>query len=94
MKGEGLPLSILTWTKSFLEDRILALSFNGQDEEEKAVRTGTPQGSPASPILFLLYTKPIFASISRSERIYSSSYIDDLQISVSSSSIRKNVKIL
>ncbi|KAH7559020.1 hypothetical protein BM1_03957 [Bipolaris maydis] len=81
-------------TKSFLEDRILQLSFNGQTEEPQVISTGTPQGSPTSPILFLIYLKPLFNAIQTNANIYSSSYIDDLQISISSTLVRKNIKLL
>ncbi|KAH7548755.1 hypothetical protein BM1_10921 [Bipolaris maydis] len=94
MKDQGLPCCLLAWTKSFLEDRILQLSFDGQTEEPQVISTGTPQGSPASPILFLIYSKPLFNAIQTNANIYSSSYIDDLQISISSTSVRKNIKLL
>ena len=77
-----------------LENRLLELSFDGQVEDLQEVNTGTPQGSPASLILFLIYTKPLFQLITTNGNIYSSSYIDDLQISVSTTSIKKNVKLL
>ncbi|KAH7559026.1 hypothetical protein BM1_03963 [Bipolaris maydis] len=94
MKDQGLPCCLLAWTKSFLEDRILQLSFDGQTEKPQVISTGTPQGSPASPILFLIYSKPLFNAIQTNANIYSSSYIDDLQISISSTSVRKNIKLL
>ncbi|KAH7548823.1 hypothetical protein BM1_10848 [Bipolaris maydis] len=94
MKDQGLPCCLLAWTKSFLEDRVLQLSFDGQTEEPQEISTGTPQGSPASPILFLIYSKPLFNAIQTNANIYSSSYIDDLQISISSTSVRKNIKLL
>ncbi|KAH7552688.1 hypothetical protein BM1_08639 [Bipolaris maydis] len=94
MKDQGLTCCLLAWTKSFLEDRVLQLSFDGQTEEPQEISTGTPQGSPASPILFLIYSKPLFNAIQTNANIYSSSYIDDLQISISSTSVRKNIKLL
>ena len=42
MKDQGLPCSLLSWTKSFLENRLLELSFDGQVEDLKEVNTGTP----------------------------------------------------
>lgn len=94
MRDQGLPCCLLAWTKSFLEDRVLQLSFDGQTEEPQEISTGTPQGSPASPILFLIYSKPLFQAIQENAYTYSSSYIDDLQISISSTSVRKNIKLL
>ena len=94
MRDQGLPCCLLAWTKSFLEERVLQLCFDGQTEEPQEISTGTPQGSPASPILFLIYSKPLFQAIQENAYTYSSSYIDDLQISISSTSVRKNIKLL
>jgi hypothetical protein len=33
----------------------IVLSFDGQTDQQCPVTTGIPQGSPASPVLFLLY---------------------------------------
>ena len=40
--------------------RLVSLAFDGQIESQKPVETGIPQGSPTSPILFLLYLAPLF----------------------------------
>jgi hypothetical protein len=43
--------------------------------------TGIPQGSPASPILFLLYLRPLFDSLQlHHPNILSPSYIDDVEL--------------
>lgn len=90
MKDLGLPLSLLSWTKSFLSHRRIQLSFDGQKEQFSPVETGIPQGSPVSPILFLIYVRNLFQSNS----VKMVSYIDDISLTVSSSSLRKNVQIL
>jgi hypothetical protein len=41
----------------------MALSFDGRTDIQWPVATGIPQGSPASPILFLLYLRPLFDSL-------------------------------
>ena len=43
-----------------------------------------------SPILFLIYIRPLFQSTAN----YSLSYMDDLSISVSSTSLKKNIHLL
>ena len=86
----GLPLHLLSWVKSFLNLRRLRLSFNGENEEFNKVETGIPQGSPVSPILFLIYIRELFPSTA----VKFLSYIDDISLSTSSTSWKKNIKIL
>ena len=56
----ALPGAVLNWVKHFLSHRTTALAFDGEREELQPMQTGIPQGSPISPILFLLYLKPLF----------------------------------
>ena len=60
MKDLRMPPPLITWTSSFLEDRQLRLSFNNDIEDFSLVETGIPQGSPISPILFLIYTRDLY----------------------------------
>ena len=90
MQRLKLPLSFISWVRSFLNGRQLRLSFDGQTEEFSEFNTGIPQGSPISPILFLIYTRELFESTAS----YSLSYIDDLSLTVSSTSLKKNVRSL
>lgn len=55
-----------------------------------SIAAGIPQGSPISPILFLIYIRPLFESTTG----FSISYMDDISISVSSTSLRKNIRLL
>ena len=90
MSKLGLPLSLLSWVSTFLSERQMKLSFDGQTEEFNPIKTGIPQGSPISPILFLIYIRDMFTS----KAVSFISYIDDISLTVSSASFRKNVQIL
>lgn len=85
-----LPSSLVSWVFAFLSDRLLRLSFDGQVEAFKLIITGIPQGSPISPILFLIYIRDLF----KSRAIKYLSYIDDISLSYTSTSLRKNIKLL
>ena len=52
-----LPTSLILWVSSFLDDRVLRLAFDNSIEVFKSILTGIPQGSPISPILFLIYIR-------------------------------------
>lgn len=87
-----LPASLIAWVSSFLVDRELRLSFDGQLEEFSKIETGIPQGSPISPILFLIYIRDLFPNLASSIRVLS--YIDDIALITSSTSLKKNIRIL
>ncbi|CAJ2645491.1 unnamed protein product [Trifolium pratense] len=90
MKKIRLPTSLISWVASFLDQRVLQLSFNGETESFKSVETGIPQGSPISPILFLIYIRDQFIT----QDVRCKSYMGDIAISTKSTSLRKNTKSL
>jgi len=59
----------------------------------RGINTGIPQGSPLSPILFVIYVEPLHDCIDPS-REFTSSYVDDIQTTVSSNSWWMNSKLL
>ncbi|APA14489.1 hypothetical protein SS1G_06411 [Sclerotinia sclerotiorum 1980 UF-70] len=86
-KNLNLPTSLIAWISSFLKERLLKLSFDGQIETFKPINTGIPQGSPISPILFLIYIRDLFSANS----IKYLSYIDDIALTTFSTSWKKNI---
>jgi hypothetical protein len=42
MQSLSLPQSIIDWTRSFLEKRLIRLAFDGQIEDFSEVETGVP----------------------------------------------------
>jgi len=92
LKKLRLPLNLISWVSSFLVDRTLRLAFDGQIEDFSPIDTRIPQGSPISPILFLIYIRDLFPTLASSVKPLS--YIDDIGLVVSTTSIKKNIKIL
>ena len=88
----GLPPSLISWVSSFLRDCTLRLSFNGHIEGFSIVDIGIPQGSPISPILFLIYIRDLFPKIGPS--ISTWSYINNIALVTASTSLRKNTQAL
>ena len=86
-----LPYSLVSWTRSFLENRLLRITFDGQIEEEQEIETGVLQGSPISPILFLIYIRDLFQPL---QDVVPLLYIDDIGLLTCSTSLKKNARIL
>jgi hypothetical protein len=77
MRQLGYPAPVVLWCRSFLMEQTMALSFDGRTHIQWPMAIGIPQGSPASPILFLLYLHPLFDSLQiHDPSIWSLSYID------------------
>ena len=91
----GVPIPVRNWVKHFLTNRTTALSFDGKKEEQLPVVTGIPQGSPASPILFLLYLRPLFDILDIEQRmVWTPSYIDDVALVVTGKNQAANCRRL
>jgi hypothetical protein len=62
-KRLGLPEILIHWFLNFLEDRTFQLAFDGKVHQEVKINAGIPQGSPVSPIMFLIYIRYIFTQL-------------------------------
>lgn len=92
LESLSLPRSFISWTKSFLRERKIRLLFNGQISKVHTV-SGTPQGSPISPILFLISIRNLISSHGNLN-VFQVSYMDDIAVAVASTSITKNIRLL
>ena len=59
IRNAGVDNCLVSWADSFMHDRRVIVSVDGQDGEEAEVITGPSQGSPVSPVLFPLYITEI-----------------------------------
>ena len=91
----GIDGDLVTWTDSFLTNRKIQLVIDGHDNKEKEIETGIPQGSPVSPILFLIYISGVFNKVLEANPgVISLSFVDDLGFIALGSSVKEVVKPL
>ena len=78
-----------------MSNRRVALAFDNKKDDMKAIETGISQSSSVSPILFLIYLRPLFDKIKKQ---YAStlllSYINDVSILVSNKNVKQNISML
>lgn len=90
LRSQGWPPTVLHWVSSFTQDRTAAIRLDGHQSPTFTVSAGLPQGSPVSPILFMLYNEPIFKlgpALARRGRF---GYADDICQLVASKSLEEN----
>ena len=89
-KNAKLSSACINWIHSFLTNRRVQLTFDDEIMNNSAnIHVGTPQGSPVSPILWLIYTNQLYKSNNHLD-VRISSYSDDIAIIAASKSIKKN----
>ena len=89
LKKLNLPTLLIRWVGGFLSKRRIKLMFENQIQESTRIDTRIPQGSPISPILFLIYVRGLVQ-----DTVYQLSYIDDFTLAYTSTSAKQNCKVL
>ena len=89
--SKNIPSYMVDWVSSFLTGRRCTLVFQGAPGISAPVSVRTPQGSPLSPLLFLIYVAPLHIRIPTGIMV---SYVDDFSLTVASLSHRSNIRRL
>lgn len=77
---QNIPISMIKWVASFLNNRTTAMGLDGQTGNQEAVKIRVPQGSPTAPILFMLFIDPLFKILTKKDKksgIKIHGYVDD-----------------
>jgi len=91
LKAKAVTLYLVSWTRSFLTGRMCWLRYQGSPRVFAPVAVGTPQGSPLSALLFVIYVSRLHSEIPQGLTL---SYVDDFGLTVSSTSYRRNIQSL
>jgi hypothetical protein len=75
-----MPTYLRNWTRAFNEDHRLSFALDSRIEEPQPFRCGLPQGSPVSPILFLIYANAALENADKAGAVTDTSYVDDVSI--------------
>ena len=90
---EKVPRYLVDWISNFIHTRQIVLPYPGSPRTSNKVDRGIPQGSPLSPLLFVIYIRALHPKVQHSD-IFTLSYVDHLQITVASTSWYRNTKIV
>jgi len=68
MEGMGFEADLVRWVESFMEDRKVIMSMDRKEGDSMDVEMGVPQGSPVSPVLFVIYLSGLFRHVDDKEK--------------------------
>ena len=91
LREQGWPTQLCNWISSSATKREVCICIDGEIGEPISISCGLPQGSPISPILFMLYISPLFKLESLKK---SFGYADDFAILMLSPTLNENVEKL
>ena len=91
LREQGWPDPLVRWVASFASNRKVRIRLDGSLGPLVEIHCGLPQGSPISPILFMLYVSPLLLMGNTSRRF---GYADDLGMLHTSPSLEENAEAL
>jgi len=74
----GMPLYLTKWVTAFNTASKMAFGFDQQSELPQPYQCSLPQGSPVSPILFLIYSNTMLEKDEDFPDTIDTSYVDDV----------------
>ncbi len=93
LREKGYPMWVVRWTRSYLEGRTVRLRFDEAEAEPRELRAGVPQGSPLSPILFILYIASLYEALAADD-LTTIGFADDTNIISCGTDAKENGKRL
>jgi ribonuclease HI len=94
LRMRTMPNYLRDWVRAFTTDRRLGFALDACNEEPQPFNCGLPQGSPVSPVLFLIYANAALERSSRAGNVTDTSYVDDVSIVASRTRPDEVVKAL
>lgn len=91
LREQGWPDNLVKWVHSFATDRKVQIRLDDETGPPQSLACGLPQGSPVSPILFMLYISPLFKIDCTSKKF---GYADDIAILATQDSLSENCSVL
>ncbi|CCF35795.1 reverse transcriptase [Colletotrichum higginsianum] len=96
LRCQGWPENLVRWVSSFVLGRRARIRLDGEMGDVFDLECGLPQGSPVSPILFMLHIEPLFklGTVHPGRKRSRFGYADDIAIMASSTSLEDNCALL
>lgn len=91
----GIAGNIVRWVDSFLSNRRAMLVIDERTGETRDIQAGLPQGSPVSPVLFILSVSALFQWLeNRHTSLQPISFVDDVGLVIECDGLEEGTKQL